>query len=242
MNIKKYFLLLTKMKYLKGALKKTEAEIESIENPFGDYYVIKLKPQAELTWKPGEHGIFKLVDKNIKGKDYRIFSVASTPEEGSILLGTRISSEPSSYKKELISMKQGEKIKVTGPFGWFLVKDDVSPMVLFASGVGITPIRGLLKQLENDQSRPIEIVYVSNEYYLFEEEIEEIRSKNPKIKLYKVKTPRGAQERLVKLAKKYKNNAYYYISGAPAVLQSISKLLKKSGIKKVIHDEFDGYK
>lgn len=242
MNIKKYFLLLTKIKYLKGAFKKTDSEIESIENPFGDYYVIKLKPQSELTWKPGEHGIFKIVDKDIKGKDYRIFSVASIPEEGNLLIGTRIGNEPSSYKKALISMKKGEKIKVTGPFGWFLVKDKVSPMVLFASGVGITPIRGILKQVENEQDRPIEIVYVSNQYYLFEEELEEIRNKNPMIKLHKVKTPNGAQDRLIKLAKKYKNNAYYYISGAPAVLRSISKLLKTKGIKKIIHDEFDGYK
>ena len=32
--------------------------IESIENPYGDYYTVKLKVDVGLNWIPREYGIF----------------------------------------------------------------------------------------------------------------------------------------------------------------------------------------
>lgn len=244
MGIKKTLELVSKIKYFKGITKKTTAKIDSIENPFEDYFVIKLRTEPGVTWKPGEHAIFKLPGKAIEGSDYRIFSVASIPEEGYLLLGTRTGKEPSSYKKQLITMTKGESVAMVGPFGWFLVKDNASPIVLFASGVGITPIRGLLKQLENDTSRAIEIVYAATNYYLFNEEIERITNNNAAMTLHKTRNPEETQKKLAELAKKYDNTAYYYVSGAPTVLQSTIDLLKSKGVKKkrIISDTFEGYK
>ena len=54
-----------KISDLKGVFKKSEATIELIENPFEDYYIIKLKTALGATWKPGEHGIYRLPEKKI---------------------------------------------------------------------------------------------------------------------------------------------------------------------------------
>ncbi len=243
MQLKEALKFITNIKHFKGLFRKSIATIESIENPYEDYYVIKLATAPGFTWNPGEHGIFKLIGKDIKGTDYRLFSVASIPEEGYILLGIRTGKEPSSYKKELISMKKGEKVSLSGPFGWFKLMDRTSPLVLFASGVGITPIRALLKELENDMNRPVEVVYASYQFYLFEEEIERIVNNNPKITLHKTVTPEETQHKLTKLATQYGNNAYYYNSGAPAVLESVKTLLNAKGIndKRIVDDTLKGY-
>ena len=232
-----------KISDFKGLFKKSEATIELIENPFEDYYIIKLKTALGFTWNPGEHGIYKLPGKNIEGRKWRAFSIASIPEEGFMLLGIRTGKTTSNFKRELISMKKGDKVKITGPFGWFKLQDETSPLVLFASGVGVTPIRALLKSLEKNTNRAIEVVYASNNYYLFGEEIEAIAKKNPKIILHKTVTVDETKQKIEELATQYANSAYYYNSGSPSVLKSIKLQLKGKGIKgkRIIDDSFLGY-
>lgn len=243
MTIKELWKFVKNAKYLKGMLHKSEAEIISVENPAEDYYIVKLKTEPGVTWAAGEHAMYQLPSKKVEGEDYRIFSIASIPEEGFMLLGTRTGKQASSFKQELISMQKGEKVAITGPFGWFRIRDNVSPLVLFASGVGITPIRSLLKQLENDTGRPVEIVYASSSYYLFEEEIQQIVQNNLIMKLHKTVTPEETQKKLDDLASIYGNAAYYYISGSPAVLESVRSLLLTKAIKNnhIIDDTLKGY-
>jgi len=233
-----------KFEDIKGVFKKNELTIESIDNPYADYYTVRIKNDSDVSWTPGDHAIITLPGKKIQGQKYRVFSVASTPDEGIILLGTRTGKEKSSFKKELLTMKAGEKVGVRGPFGWFKVQDETSPIVLFAGGVGITPIRSLLKQLEFNTNRPVEVVYSSSEYYLFGNEIEEITVNNSKITLYKVSSIEETTAQLDKLVKQYGNSAYYYNSGAPVVLKSVKKRYIDSGIqkKRIIADAFMGVK
>lgn len=233
-----------KFKDIKGVIKKGEFSVESIENLYGDYYTVKLKNDAGITWIPGEHGVFTLPSKKIEGRKYRLFSVASVPEEGFILIGTRTGKEISSFKKALLTMKPNEKVALRGPFGWLKIQDETTPIVMFASGVGITPIRALLKQVEFTTNRPIEVVYSSSGYYLFGDEIENIARENPVIQLYKMTSRKETAAKLDELADHYGNAAYYYNSGATAVMRSVKKQYREKGINKnrIISDLFIGAK
>ncbi|MFL2133517.1 FAD-dependent oxidoreductase [Desemzia sp. FAM 24101] len=229
---------------IKGVVKQSELPIESIENPYGDYYIVKIRNDVGLTWVPGEHGIYTLPHKSIEGRKYRLFSVASIPEEGFLLIGTRMGKETSSFKQTLVNMQPGEKITLRGPFGWMKVKDETSPIVMFASGVGITPFRALLKQLEFDTRRPIEVVYTSSRYYLFDEEIKSIAQNNPMIHLHKMTSREETTAKLDELALKYGDTAYYFNSGSPAVLKFVKKRYREKGIskKRIVSDTFFGAK
>jgi Na+-transporting NADH:ubiquinone oxidoreductase subunit F len=81
----------------------------------------------------------------------RAYSMANYPEEkGIIMLNVRIASPPpgapadvppgvlSSY---LFSLKTGDKVTVSGPFGEFFAKETDNEMVFIGGGAGMAPMR-----------------------------------------------------------------------------------------------------
>ena len=233
-----------KLSDLKGLFNRSHLTMISAENVFGDYWKIKLKPEEDTSWAPGDHGIFTLPGRKVKGRFFRVFSVASTPQEGVILIGTHTGKEISGFKKALTTMEPGGKVNVIGPAGFFKIQDETSPIVLAAGGIGITAIRPIIKQLEKDTARPVDLVFQSKDYYLFEDELLPIAAANPSITLYLSKSREETAQTLADLAAKYGDKAYYYISGPRPYVQAIKKLLKKDGIdgKRIITDAFLGYK
>jgi ferredoxin-NADP reductase len=232
-----------KLADFKGLFKKSVATVESVENPYEDYYEIKLKPAQGIVWQAGEHGIFKLIEKDVKGKKWRAFSVASVPDDGYMLIGMRTGKEVSSFKSKLITAEVGDKVSVTGPFGWFVLQDGFSPLVLVAGGVRITPIKALLSALKNDLSRPIELIYASRDYYLFEEDIIKLMEYNTSIVFHKTVTADETSKKLEELTNQYGNEAFYYLSGPIKFHKDLGRLIKGKGVKgrRIIKDPFIGY-
>jgi len=231
-----------KLKDFKGLFKTSHVEFVKATNVYEDYYEIELKPEAGTSWVSGMHAVFTLPNKKVKGKKFRAFSIASTQKENTILLGTRTGKEVSSFKQALLSMKQGEKVKMRGPFGWFYLMNDSSPIVMIALGVGITPIRALLTELEDKSDRKVNVVY-SSPYYMYQEHIDRIAQNNDAINVNYVSTIEETQAKYIEHAKKHGNAAYYYISGTQQAIKSIKDTLKELGIKKsrMIFDPFFGY-
>lgn len=232
-----------KLSDFKGLFKKSIATIESIENPFEDYYVIRLKPAPGTVWSPGEHAIYKLPEAKVEGKKWRAFSIASVTEEGHMLLGTRTGANISSFKKALIASQKGAKVKVTGPFGWFKIQDKHSPIVMAAGGVGITPIRALLKTLEKDTNRPVHLVYASGDNHLFIDELEAIAEGNDQVTLIKTSEPGQTTEEVKKLASQYGDKAWYFVSGSQGFITGMKETVTGAGVasKRFINDPFLGY-
>ena len=53
----------------------------------------------------------------------------------------------SAYCERLLALKSGERIKVRGPQGSFVVSDRDGGLVFIVGGIGITPIRSILKEM-----------------------------------------------------------------------------------------------
>lgn len=198
---------------------------------------------TDITWKPGQHGIFTLPDKKVDGKLWRAFSVSSIPSENMLQIATKISDRPSSFKKALRSMQPGEKIQVRGPFGWMYFQDHNSPVVMIAGGVGITPFRALFKALEEENHRDVTLIYSAKDTYLFKDKLNEIAAKYQRVNIVYTHTKAEVDEAINKTLDTTTKDTYFFLSGTPSMVKSTTTKLREFGIlkSKIITDSFQGY-
>lgn len=226
-----------------GVVRTSMATIESIENPYGDYYVVRMNPKEGLAWRPGEHAIYTLPGKRIEGKGWRPFSVASAPADGVLMIGTRTGEQMSGFKKVLLSMEKGEKVRVHGPYGQFRLRNKTEPLVLIAGGVGITPMRAILKHLEHDKEQQRILIYTARDYHLFGEEIESWAKDNPAFDLRMLSSSKEAKAQVAELAQEYGAAARYFVSGSPKFVPATQELIMDQGVpgRRVIFDPLIGF-
>ena len=107
-------------------------------------------------------GFFK-VESKVDEPTLRAYSMANYPgEEGIIMLNVRIATPPpgrlhlpagkmSSY---IFSLKAGDKVTISGPFGEFFAKETDAEMVFIGGGAGMAPMRShLFDQLKRLKSK-----------------------------------------------------------------------------------------
>lgn len=212
----------------------------------GDHiYSFTLAADNLPTWHAGQHSIFTLPGKPVEGKTWRPFSVAASPKEGVVKIGTIISDEPSSFKYHLSSLQPGETVRMHGPYGEFFIKPKMKKIVGVAGGIGITPFRSILMDLAEDNDSPeVNLIFsAANNNYAFKAELEECRQKNPKLGIKYTATPEEVNAELNKLIDENGNNAYYFLSGPPKMIEALRKTLHDRHIpwNHVINDPFKGY-
>ncbi len=93
---------------------------------------------------------------------YRAYSLASTPEEPELMFTIRIATPPpgesdippgvaSSY---LFTLKPGDRVTLSGPYGDFFIKDTDREMCFIGGGAGMAPLRAhILHQLLTVKTR-----------------------------------------------------------------------------------------
>ncbi|HZK92927.1 MAG TPA: NADH:ubiquinone reductase (Na(+)-transporting) subunit F [Prolixibacteraceae bacterium] len=173
-------------------------EGEILEFKSGGYIQIDV-PQCEVDFKDFDIGekfrpewernkMFGLKMKNPE-PTYRAYSMANHPAEGNIvMLNIRIATPPfdrvkggfmnvnpgicSSY---IYSLKPGDKITISGPYGEFFLKDNNNEMMFIGGGAGMAPMRShlfhIFKTLK-DRSKKITFWYGArslSEVFYFEE-------------------------------------------------------------------------
>ncbi|GAA4878000.1 NADH:ubiquinone reductase (Na(+)-transporting) subunit F [Ferrimonas pelagia] len=103
------------------------------------------------------------IESKVDEETIRAYSMANYPEEhGIIMLNVRIASPPpnnlslpagkmSSY---IWSLKAGDKVTISGPFGEFFAKDTAAEMVFIGGGAGMAPMRShIFDQLKRLNSK-----------------------------------------------------------------------------------------
>ncbi|NEU31723.1 FAD-dependent oxidoreductase [bacterium LRH843] len=209
-----------------------------------DVYTFLFEKEKDLTWKAGQHGLFKIIHKSIKSHT-RPFSVASASTENVVKLTMGISDDPSDFKKAMLELKQGMKVSMSGPVGGFYIKDN-SPSLLIAGGIGITPFRAILKQIEaegNGIKKQIHLLYIdSKKSYIYKDELDGIAN-NISISLTYLDSRNDLHQEIDKFTNLYKNNGKYFIAGPKSMVNSISAYLQDKHVSKrnIKKDAFIGY-
>lgn len=195
-----------------------------------------------MSWKAGQHAIFTLPNKKVQGKTWRPFSIASSPHEGVIRIGTTIPDTPSDFKKKLYTLAPSEKIHMRGPFGEFHAKKSTDPIIGIAGGIGITPFRSIAYEIAHGHiSNNLHLIYASPEAYTYGSELQSWVDASPNLSIEFVHTPEEVNWALNEQIHEHHNNAQYYISGSPRMISSLIDACHQKQITRIVNDPFKGY-
>jgi len=175
----------------------------------------------------------------------RSLSIASAPCEPELYFAMR--QGESAFKRTCWQLKPGDTVTVTKAVGFFVLpSDDTRPIVFLAGGIGITPVRSILKQAEYEKSNRSFTLFYSNRFIqdaAFDEEVRNMALANFRLitvlsKSQDLCAP-GNDERgyiCEPLLKKYLGdnilNCLYYIVGSPQFSEAIEKILIDLGVPK----------
>ncbi|MBU0664222.1 MAG: FAD-dependent oxidoreductase [Proteobacteria bacterium] len=180
-------------------------------------------------------------------------SLSDCPEETEFIEFTkRMTGSP--YCRRLESLKKGEAIIVKGAAGKFYCEESDNTLVLIAGGIGITPLRSILKSLEKKKGALCTVILIygnlNREDIAFRTELESL--KLPDYRLVHVLSDTTNMENAYQgfisadiLTKEVpeSRNAHYMISGPPVMVEAIKKALATINVaeERIRTDVFFGY-
>lgn len=199
-----------------------------------------------LKWRAGQYLIVKIDHKSdLRGK-MRFISISSAPFEKNPVITTKIFKKPSSFKKELNSLKIGGFIEAKGPDGDLYIDDFTKHYVFIAGGLGITPFKSILKQLDFEKKKVnITLLYANkNKDFLFDNELKEITKRNTKLKIKYFISPNKINKKSVEQLNVDFKKTMFFISGPENMIYKIQDILKDLGVKEdqMRQDYYTGYK
>ena len=221
---------------------------ERIQNT-PDCFSFYFNPETPVTWKAGQYATFIIPHDNPDDRGInRFFTIASSPHEGFIMVTTRYSGESSStFKKAMMSLEKGKSITLLGPQGEFIIEDYSKSYALIAGGIGITPFRSILHDLEhNKKIKDMEIflIYSSrNNDIVFKDDFDLFAANYSSFKVRYVISPEVCNAALISVAIPFFKERTYYISGPKGMVKAIEDGLILEGIvnEQLNMDYFPGY-
>lgn len=212
---------------------------------------------ADFTFEAGQYVAMML--SNLVAPDTRAgvrsLSIASAPCESDLYFAMRKSD--SGFKQTMWSFKSGDTVAATKAIGHFTLSHaaDGLPIVFLVGGIGVTPVRSILKQAEHEGSERHFTVLYSNRFEkdaAFHEELQDIKLLNYRyVTTLSQETAPCAdtnEERgyiCETMLRKYVpdvTGVWYYLVGAPAFIEAMEKMLSEMGVAKErqVCDPFTG--
>ena len=213
---------------------------------------------TNFEFRAGQHADFVFAEPWGGGENdnSRTFSLASPPEEkGPIMIAMRM--RKTEFKQTLMTAAFGTKFIVSRSSGSFTLHSDITrPAVFLAGGIGITPIRSVLRKAAQDRLPHKLYLFYSNreaDDAAFLEEFEGMRIQNPNFLLISTLTGhrtlawpyekgRINREMLMRYLLGL-NGPIYYIAGPSGMVAGMTDLLRSSGVSDddIRTEEFGNY-
>jgi ferredoxin-NADP reductase len=187
----------------------------------------------------GSFGVFQVEGSS---QPFKPYSISTSPDDHE--LGITVENV-GPHSAELCSLQPGDRVSLQGPFGRFTLPEAVStPIVFIAGGIGITPIRSLIRHLASQHGTlPVALLYSarSKTRLIFHDEFIALAERWPAFTY--VPTITGAPEkgwegrhgRLVaqdiREATQLPKQCRWYICGSQGFVQEIQALIAALGVE-----------
>lgn len=213
---------------------------------FSEVYNFVLSTDIPIVWEAGQYMRYQLTHSSPDDRgESRFFTISSAPFEKNLHLTTRINSSSSTFKQKLLSLEPGDTFDAFGPNGKFTVPRLEKPVVFIAGGIGITPFRSIIANLDHQNlAIPITLLYANktNEI-IFQAELEKIAQKHPEFTIHYFIDNNKLDQAALQQFTSNSNPSIFYISGPEGLMKSLFEMLQNSGISEdnIKHDFFPGY-
>jgi ferredoxin-NADP reductase len=143
-----------------------------------------------------------------------------------------------------MQLKAGDEIESNPPEGDFTLENPDKKYAFFAGGIGITPFRSILAQLDHEgKDFTLDLLYANRDDKLvFGDELAELEQKHPN---FHVRKFIGGQKVTLETLKPYMDEpeTVIYISGPEPLVEDFDKQLKDAGVpeERVKGDYFPNY-
>jgi ferredoxin-NADP reductase len=216
------------------------------------------KPE-QFKFKAGQSIDMTLIDPQETDNEgnKRAFSIASSPEDDRLLIGTRM--RDTAFKRVLGAMPIASRVTIEGPFGNLVLHNNQTRAGVFLTGgIGVTPFRSILLRAVGDRLPHHLLLFYSNrrpEDAPFLKELQVMQRHNPHYIFVPTMTEMGQSHRpwqgergiinQAMLAKYLKNavSPIYYLAGPPGMVSAMRALLNGMGVDDddIRSEEFSGY-
>lgn len=243
-----------------------QIDVPRYETRYSDFVI---EEEYKIDWDK-----FKMLDLKVRNTEetFRAYSMANYPAEKNLIkLNIRIASPPwdnarkqfmnvppgicSSY---IFSLKKGDKVVISGPYGEFHIKDTSSEMVYIGGGAGMAPLRSHIFHLFKTMKTKRKVSYWygarSLREVFYEEEFRAIEKEFPNFKFHLALSeplPEDNWTGLTGFIHKVLLDNYlskhdepedieYYFCGPPAMNDAVIKMLDSLGVpqENISFDDF----
>ncbi|MDR2084916.1 MAG: NADH:ubiquinone reductase (Na(+)-transporting) subunit F [Bacteroidales bacterium] len=216
--------------------------------------------------------LFDLKMKNNESEVVRAYSMANCPAENNIItLNVRIATPPFDSKKKalkkvnpgicssyIFSLKSGDKITISGPYGEFFIKDTDNEIMFIGGGAGMAPMRShifdLFKTKQSKRKTTFWYGGRSLKELFYIDEFQQIEKDNDNFSFHVALSAPSPEDNwtgdtgfiheviLEKYLSKhpFPEDIEYYICGPGLMLDAVLKMLDNLGVPKsmIFYDDF----
>jgi Na+-transporting NADH:ubiquinone oxidoreductase subunit F len=199
---------------------------------------------------------------------YRAYSMANTPDEEELRFTIRVATPPPGQKdippgvasSYLFTLKPGDRLTLSGPYGDFFVKNTQREMCFIGGGAGMAPLRAHIfhNLLTRKTERKITFWYGarSKSEMFYDEEFQELEKNFDNFSYYVALSdpqPEDDWDGLIGFIHQVAYDEYlkdhpdpteieYYLCGPPMMLEAVQKMLYSLGVEleMIAFDDFGG--
>ncbi|OGC47471.1 hypothetical protein A2886_03550 [candidate division WWE3 bacterium RIFCSPHIGHO2_01_FULL_42_13] len=215
--------------------KKSIYEVAKVEPNTHDVTNVYLKPLngKKLDFKPGQFAFITIYSKAVLREEHP-FTISASPTEDHLMFSIKSSGD---FTANVHTLKEGDRVKVEGPYGVFSIGDHRGHFVFIAGGIGITPFRSMLRFVADQHvkvggvAQEITLIYANKtkEDIAFREEIAAIKKSSKWLKVVHVVGGFVTKE-LVSAEVSNIKRTKFFVCGPPPMMAAVVGILNKLGV------------